>query len=394
MKIGICGAGVAGPALAFFLRRSGHQPTLIERARSFRAGGYILDFWGVGYSVIERMSLIGQVRDRGYQIREIRLVGDDGRKVGGFSAGVFDRMTHGRFTSVPRGDLAGAIFDAVKDEVETVFGDTVASIAETGGKVEIELASGAHREFDMMVGVDGLHSKVRQLVWGEQERYERPLGYYVAAFRTVGYPHRQENVYVTFSEPGRSMSRVSLRDDRTLFLLVFSASHLPDGEPQNVPDRKATLRRVFGKSGWEASAILDALEEAEDLYFDRVSQIEVPSWSQGRTVLVGDAAACPSLLAGEGSSLAIAEAYVLAGELKRAEGDIETALAAYETRMRPFLARKQKAARKFAPSFAPETAFGVWLRRAATKLMVVPPIADLLIGNSVGDDFELPDYAI
>ena len=393
MKIAINGAGVAGPTLAYWLERSGHEPTLIERAPTFRTGGYIIDFWGVGYSIAERMGLIEPIRQRGYLVEEVRLVKANGR-ASGFSAEVFGRMTGNRFTSIPRGDLAATIFEAVANKVETLFGDSVAEIRDTGAGVDVRLESGANRTFDLLVGADGLHSQVRRLAWGEQERFERPLGYYVAAFETEGYPRRDENVYVSYAEPGRSISRFSMRGDRTLFLLVFAASDLRSPEPEDDATQRAALHSVFDASGWEARDILGVLDRTEEIYFDRVSQIEVPEWSKGRSVLIGDAAACPSLLAGEGTGLAMTEAYVLAGELHRAGGDVAAALSAYETRLRPFIAAKQKSARAFASFFAPKTAFGVWLRRAATKLMAIPPLADLLMGNSVKDDFDLPDFEI
>ena len=394
MKIGICGAGVAGPTLAHFLLRAGHEPTLIERSPKFRSGGYVVDFWGVGYDVAERMGLTDAIRARGYQVQEVRLVNADGSPGGGFAAEVFQRMMHGRFTSVPRGDLAEIVYDSVKDSVETIFGDTVEAIEDDGLGIDARLAGGGTRRFDLMVGADGLHSQVRHLVWGDRSDVERELGFYVAAFEGRGYPHRDEDVYVSYAEPGRSLSRFTMRENRTVFLLVFSAAHLPATEPQTDAARRQVLRSVFAGTAWETGEILAALDGAQEVYFDRVSQIELPRWSRGRAVLVGDAAACVSLLAGEGTGLAMTEAYVLAGELHRAHGAVEPALAAYEDRLKPFLLQKQKAARAFASSFAPETRFGIWFRRMATRLMVIPPVADLLIGRSLRDDFDLPDYGI
>ncbi|WP_172292296.1 FAD-binding domain [Pseudoruegeria sp. HB172150] len=394
MKIGISGAGVAGPTLAHFLLRCGHEPTLIEKAPTFRTGGYVIDFWGTGYDVAERMGLIGPIRERGYQVEEVRLVRDDGSRGGGFGADVFRRMTHDRFTSIARGDLAEVIYRSVEGSAETLFGDTVSAIEEDGTRVGVTLESGGSREFDLLVGADGLHSRVRELGWGPQQDYERQLGFYVAAWQSTGYPQRDENIYVSHAEPGISLSRFSMRDNRTLFMLVFSTSHLPGEEPQDDAARRAVLHDVFGGAGWEAQAILAELDKAGEVYFDRVSQTEVPEWSRGRKVLLGDAAACASLLAGEGTGLAMTEAYVLAGELHRSGGQVEPALAVYEQRLRPFLEEKQKAARGFASSFAPETAFGVWLRRVATRMMVIPPVADLLIGNSLKDDITLPDYGM
>jgi 2-polyprenyl-6-methoxyphenol hydroxylase-like FAD-dependent oxidoreductase len=213
MKIGICGAGVAGPALAFWLHRMGHEPTLIEHAPAFRTGGYIIDFWGVGYDVAERMGLIDAICERGYQAEEVRLVKADGRAASGFSADVFRRMTQNRFTSVARGDLAEVIYENIRENVETVFGDSAVAIEEAGEEVHIRLASGASRGFDALVGADGLHSGVRKLLWGPQALFERPLGYHVAAFETRGYPRRDANTYVSYAEPGLSVSRFAMRGE-------------------------------------------------------------------------------------------------------------------------------------------------------------------------------------
>jgi len=162
--------------------------------------------------------------------------------------------------------------------------------------------------------------------------------------------------------------------------------------PESLAERKALLTRVFDGVGWEADAILAAMDGVEDIYFDKVSQIRMPQWSSGRVILIGDAAACCSLLAGEGTGLAIAEAYVLAGELARAGGDYREAFRAHEARLRPFIEGKQKAAVGFASTFAPKTRLGLWLRNKASRLMAVPLLADRLIGRAVRDDLELPDY--
>jgi 2-polyprenyl-6-methoxyphenol hydroxylase-like FAD-dependent oxidoreductase len=188
------------------------------------------------------------------------------------------------------------------------------------------------------------------------------------------------------------LSRFALRGDRTMFLFVFAAEHLKGAEPHSLQERKDAIRQVFGQMGWEWPAIARELERASDVYFDPVSQIMMDRWSNGRTCLIGDAAACVSLLAGEGTGLAIVEAYILAGELHRAQGDYGAAFAAYERRLRPLLARKQASARNFAGAFAPRTRFGLWFRNKMTKLMAIPPIATALIGADIRDNFEPPEY--
>lgn len=166
MKVGIAGAGIAGPALAHFLLKLGHEVTLIEKASALRTGGYVIDVWGLGYSILEKMGVIDTVLKRGYKVQEVRLVDEASRKAGGFKSNVFERATGGKFVSVARGDLAEIIYDTVKDGVETIFGDEVAGLRNNEGGVDVGLKSGHDRHFDMVIGADGLHSKVRSLMWG------------------------------------------------------------------------------------------------------------------------------------------------------------------------------------------------------------------------------------
>jgi 2-polyprenyl-6-methoxyphenol hydroxylase-like FAD-dependent oxidoreductase len=138
--------------------------------------------------------------------------------------------------------------------------------------------------------------------------------------------------------------------------------------------------------------MLAALEAAGDLYFDRVSQIVLPRWTSGRIALVGDACACPSLLAGEGSAMAMAEAYTLAGELAAAGGNSERAFAAYEQRLRPYVERKQKGARGFAASFVPKTATRLWLQNLSINTVTRLGLTRLLFGPQLGDPMTLENY--
>jgi 2-polyprenyl-6-methoxyphenol hydroxylase-like FAD-dependent oxidoreductase len=218
-----------------------------------------------------------------------------------------------------------------------------------------------------------VHSQVRALAFGAQAQFEVPLGCHVAAFRLPGYPQRQELAYVSHTVPKRQAARVALRDGETLMFLVCR-SELIDGVAQREPP-KAALRRAFGDMRWEVPATLDGMDEVKDIYLDRVSQIHVPRWSSGRIALIGDAAACASLLAGEGTGLAMTEAYVLAGEIDRAQADLGRALSAYEARLRRFIAAKQKAALLLGRSFS-RSSIAVVLRRGsplAGGQMTCPP---------------------
>lgn len=388
MRIAISGAGVAGPALAHWLHRTGHTPTLIERAPQFRTGGYMIDFWGVGYRVAQRMGIEDPVRAAGYRIEWLRSVGSRGEVEADVSVDVFRRMIGDDFTSLPRGDLAAAIYATIEDKVETIFGDGIAAVDEHADGVRLTFEEGVPRDFDLLVGADGLHSNVRRLVFGPEERYEHYLGCKVAACVVDGYRPRDELSYVLYNIPGRQVGRIALRGDRTMFLFVFRAEHDDAGVGP-----KEQLRNQFGDAGWECREILAALDGVDDLYFDVVSQIRMDHWSRGRVLLIGDAAGCISLLGGEGTGLAMTEAYVLAGELARAEGDHRRAFDAYEARLRPFIVDKQAGAKRFIGFFATRTRLGLWFRNLAMRAMNFGPLATLFAG-SVRDEFELPDYGV
>lgn len=388
MRIAISGAGVAGAALAHWLHRTGHTPTLIEQAPRFRTGGYMIDFWGVGYQVAKRMGIENPVRAAGYEIERLRSVGSRGEVKADVDVEVFRRMVGDDFTSLPRGDLAAAIYATIEDKVETIFGDSIAAVDERGDGVSLTFERGAPRDFDLVIGADGLHSNVRRLAFGPETDFEHYLGCKVAACVVNGYRPRDELVYVMYATPGHQLARCALRGDRTMFLFIFRAERDdPGGSP------KDQLRNEFGDMGWESREILAALDDVDDLYFDVVSQIRMDRWSRGRALLIGDAAACISLLGGEGTGLAMTEAYVLAGELTRAGADYRRAFDAYEARLRPFIKAKQSGAAKNIPFFATRTRFGLWFRIVAMRTMNFGPLARLFAGT-VLDDFELPDYGI
>ena len=390
MRVAIIGAGIAGPTVAWWLKHYGFEPVIYENSPQLRTGGYVIDFWGSGYDVAERMGLIPEIRQRGYDFDTLRLVNSRGRTAAKVDIDVFRAATDNRFVSIARSDLSKLIWQAC-EEVETHFGVTIDRIDQAPERVEIQLSNGSVEAFDMLVGADGLHSQVRGSVFGTQDRFERPLGYNVAAFSVYGYKPREELAYVAHSLPHRQVARIAARDDETIFFFIFK-SHLLDAEPTDASSQRRAIREVFGDMDWEVPQILELLDSANEIYFDRVSQIDMDRWTDDRVALIGDAAACVSLLAGEGTGLAMTEAYVLAGELSQANGDIDHAFRAYESKLRLHLQSKQQAARTMAGVFAPRSYFHMKLRDMAMSVTRVPLLGKWLVGRSLREGLELPKY--
>jgi 2-polyprenyl-6-methoxyphenol hydroxylase-like FAD-dependent oxidoreductase len=394
MKVAINGAGIAGTALAYWLSRLGHEVLLVERAPALRTGGFVVNLWGIGYDALERMGLLPALLERQHHSDELRMVDRSGRTRGGYPSSVLLKLANGRIAALARSDIAAAIYAALDARVETVFGDSVTAIHDDGARVRIEFERSAPRDVDLLIGADGLHSRVRQLAFGPDTAFEYPMGCHVASFEVAGYRPREGNIYVAHTAPGRYVARFPMRDDRMLFFVLLRDEHLKGRVPTDHAERKAALTAALADIGWESAGILSALAQVDDIYFDSISQIRMPTWAKGRVALIGDAAACPSLIAGEGAGFALAEAYVLAGELHRHGDDTDAALARYQSRLKTAVARKQKHAEGLVASFIPGTALGVRVRDYATLLMRLPVFPRLLMGRYFRDEAALPDYGI
>lgn len=394
MKVAINGAGIAGTALAYWLVRQGHEVLLVENAPELRNGGFVLNLWGLGYDAVERMGLLPKLLELQHHSDELRLVDHRGRTRGGYPSSVLLKLANGRMATLARSDIAAAIYGLLDGRVETLFGNSISAIHDDGIKVRLEFEHSAAREVDLVIGADGLHSRIRQLAFGPDANFEYRMGCHVASFEVAGYRPRNGNAYVAYTAPGRYVARFPLRDDRMLFFVLLRDEHLNGRTPVTNAERKATLTHALTDIGWESTAILSAAERANDIYFDSISQIRMDAWSKGKVSLIGDAAACPSLIAGEGAGFALAQAYVLAGELHRHGGDTEAATTQYQRRLKAVIARKQKQAESLVASFVPRTTQGVRIRDYATLLMRLPIFPKILMGRYFRDETALPEYGI
>jgi len=389
MRILIVGAGVAGPTVAHWLLQGNHEVTIVERASAPREGGYLIDFWGAGFDVAERMGIVPRLSEVGYAVRELREVNDRGQTIARMDPRRVAKSANGRFLSVARSDLATIILSSLDGRVETLFGVTVNTIEDRGDRVVVHFASSPARDFDLVIGADGLHSSVRRQVFGPESDFERHLGIMVSVFVLDGYEPRDELVGVTRTTVGRQVLRFAQRDGSTVVALTFR--HEATSPLSDLTAQQDLLRDSFADMRWEVPEILDRMPDARSFYFDRVSQIRMPTWSRGRVALLGDAAACASLLAGQGSALAMIEGYVLAQALNDPSNDHTAALIEYERTLSSFVRSKQDAAARMGVAFAPRNRFELALRNGAIRSMRVPLLADIAIGLSLHDEVDLPE---
>ncbi|WP_108987542.1 FAD-dependent monooxygenase [Streptomyces coelicoflavus] len=335
----VSGAAIAGPALAYWLNRHGYAVTVVEKARTIRSGGYPIDVRGAALDVVERMGILPQLRDAHVDLRRLTFLDADGGEVASLHPHAVTGGTTGRDLEIRRGDLTDALYMAVRDDVEFLFDDSVDTLHQSGHGVDVTFRGGGSRTFDLAFGADGMHSRTRETVFGPEERFRRYLGHCFAVFtmpNTLGLSHET----VMWNTPGRTAALYAVGDDDEVHaFLNFARPEPPQdafGDPQAQRDLVA---QVFADAGWKVPDILTALDDADDLFFDAVSQIRMPRWSSGRVALVGDAAHAPSFLTGQGTSLALVGAYHLAGAL--ADGDHEAGFAAYERGARDLVTRTQ-----------------------------------------------------
>jgi 2-polyprenyl-6-methoxyphenol hydroxylase-like FAD-dependent oxidoreductase len=316
----ISGAGIAGVTLAFWLKKFGFNPTIVEISPKLREGGYAIDFWGAGYEVSSRMGIVPELEKVDMGITEVAFVDENNKRKGGLDYLKIKEMMNGRAFTFLRSDLSKVIYKQLGKDTEVIFGDSIEKLEQQTNDVKVTFRSGETRNFDLVIGADGLHSVVRKLTFGDEAQFENYYGYYTASY-TIKDNIYNDSAFLMYNVPGKQVALYAVKDGKSAAFYIFNSPEKINYSHHDTEKQKQILRDEFGNAGWKCPQLLSKMDDAEDFYFDCVSQIKMEHWSKGRISLVGDACDCPSLLSGQGSTLAMVGAYILAGELKDANGN-------------------------------------------------------------------------
>lgn len=353
-KVLVSGASFAGLSTAHWLCRMGYDVTVVEVAPGLREGGTAVDIKGNTVDIARRMGLHDDIRARRLRLKRWEMKSADD-----VTERVLEIPPSDDEFEIERTALLHLLFATVVDRVELVFGDSIASLRETGDRVEVTFAHGAPRAFDLVFGCDGVRSAVRKLWFGDG--YVHFLGVYFS-ISIVDKLLIERDTAQMYNEPGRSVMLNAYKDKTDV---VFSFASDDDIAIRDPAQQRAMIAAQFARSGWRTRELLGEIEQARNFYFDKLCQVRMPAWSKGRVALVGDAAYCASPAAGMGGSLAIDGAAALADAMRAHPGDHAAAFRAYDAQFRPFIEEIQaEAERTGLETLVPRTEEAIRARNA------------------------------
>jgi 2-polyprenyl-6-methoxyphenol hydroxylase-like FAD-dependent oxidoreductase len=392
-KVLISGASIAGPTLAFWLDRFGFSTTIVERADSLRLGGQNVDIKGAAQKVVQLMGIEDEIIAADTGELGVRFVNKDNITKAELPKGESNLGTSE--LEILRGDLVKILYNHTKNNVEYIFGNQITELNEFKDGVKVTFKNGEIRDFDLVICADGIRSRTRYLIFGD-EPIVRPVGLYISYFTIP--KTASDSRWARWYNGTNSRVIVMRPDNEGTTRASFSFLSEPKGyEKLSTFEQKEILKQKFSDAGWEATRVLSALENNTDIYFDAISQVIAPRWSNGRCAMTGDAAFCPSPLTGMGVSLSVLGAYILAGELSK-HSDHQQAFAEYEKVFRPYVTKIQKLPPGVPKLAHPKTKIGIVVlntiiniisSKAIKKIGMIFTNKDKL---STDDTIELQDY--
>ncbi|MCA6105878.1 FAD-dependent monooxygenase [Bradyrhizobium cenepequi] len=393
-RILVSGASIAGPTIAYWLDHFGFDVTVVERAEAVRSGGYPIDVRGPVVEVADRMGILPGLKDAHIHAKRITFLLPDGSVAGTIRPEEITGGVENRDIELPRGELTKLLYGLTRDgSVRYIFNESIASLDDDGAGVTVTFENGTTENYDVVIGADGLHSNTRRLIFGPEEPFIHYLGYCYNGFTTPNFLELSHES-LTYTVPGRYAVLSAVKDSPTLHaFLIFASEEPPFSRHQDPASQRRLIAEKFDGVGWEVPKLVEAMQQADDLYYDVVSQIHLDRWSKGRVVLVGDAAFAPSFLSGQGSSLAMVGAYILAGELATHD-DPTDAFAAYERLMRPFAVANQNLAGDGGAFLLPRTQVEIDARNRVLASLSSSD-AEAMPGDTsreVHSSLHLPDY--
>ena len=376
MKILISGAGIAGLTLGILLKEAEFEPLVVEREKALRTEGYMMDFFGSGWDVAERMGLVPRLRAIRYPIDEMQFVDNRGRSFDTVPISIVSGAFGGNYVYLRRSDLEQILYERALDVgVPVHFGRTISALCQDDAAVHVTFDDGIDAQFALAFGADGVHSRVRTLVFGDEHEFDRFLGAYVAAFHLEDHDFNLGRTLKLHEETDRVGAFYPLDERRMDATYAFRHSEI-----DIAPERRLDfVREEFRGAGWMLKQVLDKYPAKAPIFFDSMTQIVMPRWYQERVALLGDACGCLTLLAGQGSHMGMAGAYVLARELVRHGGDYTAAFAAYQALLKPAVDSRQRDAAMFAKVFIPSKRSRPRLRRLTIRLLFNPLVFPLVL---------------
>lgn len=401
LNILIAGGGIAGSCAAFFLSSGGHSVTIIERSPTPRTSGQAVDIRGPSVSVVRKMGLEQTIKDHGTGEAALAFINDKGEVRAKFDAtGDTSQQSFTSEFEILRADLARVFIKAAESRgVKIIYGERIEGLEETEKGMKVTYHFGREPEtYDLVIAADGLTSKTRPLVFPDEDKdCIKSLGQYQAFF-TIPNLSFNDKLARWCNFPGRRLAFTRPNKEGTtgVYLAVTQEyNDLREAMEKGVDEQRRVMRKYFEDAGWEAKTILEGMDQADDFYYLQIAQVKLPRWTKGRFALLGDAAYASSPISGQGTSIAIVGAYILAGEICKDTENLSTALEAYERLARPFIARAQKLP-PGAPHVAnPETKFGISILLGISSFVAWSGLYKLAFGGT-GEpkegEWKLPEY--